>query len=138
MTNAAETEAGENNINICANCGVAEVDDIKLEECDGCDLVLCGSEWCRVVHREQHDHTRKGRKSYTTKKYLHNPTVVIAGSVHSASCRCRLIIKNIHFIHAAAPIFAMAAFMFITAAMETANVHSVESRWLMRKKVTRE
>ena len=47
----------------CANCGMAGVDDIKLEECDGCDLVLCGSEWCRVVHREQHDQERKKRQA---------------------------------------------------------------------------
>ena len=45
----------------CANCGIAGVDEIKLEECDGCDLVLCGSEWCRVVHRQKHEEECKKR-----------------------------------------------------------------------------
>jgi hypothetical protein len=33
MSSEAETEADI----CCANCGAAEVDDIKLEECNGCD-----------------------------------------------------------------------------------------------------
>ena len=36
---------------VCANCGIAGLDNVKLEECDTCKLFLCGSEWCRVVHR---------------------------------------------------------------------------------------
>ena len=54
----------------CANCGVAEVDNIKLEDCDGCDLVLCGSEWCRVVHRQQHDQEHKKREAELHDKEL--------------------------------------------------------------------
>src|SRR6056300_1131408 len=38
----------------CAKCGVAEVDEIKLEDCDGCDLVKYCSDKCREGHREQH------------------------------------------------------------------------------------
>ena len=40
----------------CANCGVAEVDDIKLElkDCDGCDLVKYCSDGCREEHQEKH------------------------------------------------------------------------------------
>ena len=50
----AEAEADENN-DVCANCGVAEVDNIKLEECDGCDLVkYCSDNNCKEEHREQH------------------------------------------------------------------------------------
>ncbi len=40
---------------VCAKCGIAGVDDIQLEECDGCDLVLCGSDKCREEYREQHE-----------------------------------------------------------------------------------
>jgi tetratricopeptide (TPR) repeat protein len=53
MSNAAEVEAGKNNV--CANCGVAEVDDTQLEDCGGCDLVKYCSEKCTENHREQHE-----------------------------------------------------------------------------------
>ena len=38
----------------CASCGVAEIDDIKLMDCDGCDLVRYCSEACRELHRPEH------------------------------------------------------------------------------------
>src|SRR6056300_412839 len=40
----------------CASCGQAEIDDIKLKDCDdGCDLVkYCGDE-CQRNYREQHE-----------------------------------------------------------------------------------
>ena len=40
----------------CASCGQAEIDDIKLKDCDGgCDLVkYCGDD-CQKNHREQHE-----------------------------------------------------------------------------------
>ena len=40
--------------NVCASCGNAEGDEIKLEECDACKLVLYCSDKCREEHREQH------------------------------------------------------------------------------------
>ena len=49
----AETEAAEADV-CCANCGIAGVDDIKLEECNDCDLVKYCSDKCREEHREQH------------------------------------------------------------------------------------
>jgi hypothetical protein len=62
MSNAAEAKADENN-NVCANCGVAEVDDIKLEDCDGCNLVKCCSDKCTENHREQHQEGCKKREA---------------------------------------------------------------------------
>ena len=47
--------------NVCANCGIAGVDEIKLEECDGCDLVKYCSDKCREEHREQHSEECKRR-----------------------------------------------------------------------------
>ena len=47
----AEKEA---EIVCCANCGIAQVDDIKLEECDGCQSVSYCSNMCQENHREQH------------------------------------------------------------------------------------
>ena len=53
---AAEAEAGV----CCANCGVAEV-DIKLKDCDGCDLVKYCCDKCTENHREQHNEECKKR-----------------------------------------------------------------------------
>ena len=63
----AEKEAEEV---YCANCGVAQVDDIKLEECGGCQSVRYCSEWCRVVHRQQHEEECKQRKAELHEKEL--------------------------------------------------------------------
>ena len=38
----------------CANCGIAGVDDIKLKECDGCDLVRYCSVNCQRDHISRH------------------------------------------------------------------------------------
>ena len=40
----------------CASCGITEVDDVKLTDCDGgCDLVKYCSNKCQGNHREQHE-----------------------------------------------------------------------------------
>jgi hypothetical protein len=57
---AANTETEEH---VCANCGIAEVDDVKMEECDGCDLVKYCSDKCREEHRQQHDEECKKREA---------------------------------------------------------------------------
>ena len=49
---AKEEEGGTADKNVCANCGIAAVDDIKLEECTDCDLVKYCSDKCREDHRE--------------------------------------------------------------------------------------
>ena len=46
----------------CANCGIAGVDDIKLKDCDGCDLVKYCTDKCREEHREQHEEECRKRK----------------------------------------------------------------------------
>jgi hypothetical protein len=45
----------------CANCGITEVDEIKLKKCDGCDLVKYCSDKCMDDHREQHEEECKKR-----------------------------------------------------------------------------
>ena len=57
MSDTADIEADV----CCANCGAAEIDDIKLEECDGCDLVKYCSDKCCEEHREQHEESCKRR-----------------------------------------------------------------------------
>ena len=45
----------------CASCGIAEVDDIKLKECGGCDLVKYCSDECQENHKSEHDEACKKR-----------------------------------------------------------------------------
>eukprot|EP00985_Skeletonema_marinoi_P008502 scaffold3865_cov86-Skeletonema_marinoi.AAC.2 len=40
--------------NCCESCGIAEVDDIKLMDCDACDLVKYCSDECKEDHLPQH------------------------------------------------------------------------------------
>ena len=47
--------------NCCASCGIAEVDDIKLKKCDGCDLVKYCSDDCQEDHRSDHEAKCKER-----------------------------------------------------------------------------
>jgi hypothetical protein len=55
---------------VCANCGIAEVDNITLEECDGCDLVRYCSDKCRGEHQDQHEEECKKRKAEMHDKKL--------------------------------------------------------------------
>ena len=45
----------------CASCGIIEVDDVKLKECDGCDLVKYCSDECREDHKSEHEEACKKR-----------------------------------------------------------------------------
>jgi len=45
----------------CASCGIAAVDDIKLKECDNCDLVRYCSDECERDHRPKHLRACRGR-----------------------------------------------------------------------------
>ena len=49
---------------VCASCGTAAVDDVKLKKCNnGCDLVKYCSDPCEANHREQHKEECKMRKA---------------------------------------------------------------------------
>ncbi len=59
---------------LCASCGIAALDNITLEECDGCDLVKYCSDKCQEDHREQHDEECKKRvKELHDKKLFTQP-----------------------------------------------------------------
>ena len=50
-----DEEGEEKDLNVCANCGIAGVDDVTLKDCDGgCDLVKYCSDKCQENHRGQH------------------------------------------------------------------------------------
>ncbi len=47
---------------VCASCGKAEVDDVKLKKCNGgCDLAKYCSDGCQENHGEQHEEECKKR-----------------------------------------------------------------------------
>ena len=50
---AVDTSEGKKSSS-CASCGIAEIDDIKLKDCDGCDLVRYCSDECRINHKSEH------------------------------------------------------------------------------------
>ena len=50
-----------NKMMICASCGAAGGDDIKLKDCDDCDLVRYCSDKCQDDHRPQHKEECKKR-----------------------------------------------------------------------------
>ena len=57
-----ETDAADTSLSCCcASCGIAEIDDIKLVPCDGCDLVKYCSDECRVQHKSEHNEDCKSR-----------------------------------------------------------------------------
>ena len=66
------SEEAEKEVEVCcANCGIAQVDDIKLKICDGgCDLVKYCSGKCQENHREQHEEDCKKRKAELHDKEL--------------------------------------------------------------------
>ncbi len=58
-------------VDLCASCGIAGVDDIKLKLCDGgCDLVKYCSDYCQELHREQHHEECMKRKEELRDKKL--------------------------------------------------------------------
>jgi len=60
---------------VCANCGIAPVDDIKLKICDGgCDLVKYCSDACRENHRKEHEEECKKRRAELRDKELFEQT----------------------------------------------------------------
>ena len=73
MSSAAdgvEAEVVEIEDNVCANCGIVEIDDIKLEECTDCGLVKYCGDNCREEHREQHEEECNKRKKVLHDKKL--------------------------------------------------------------------
>ena len=53
IRSAAATRESETTLS-CASCGIAGVDDIKLKDCDDCDLVKYCSVKCQKDHRPKH------------------------------------------------------------------------------------
>ena len=52
----------------CASCGIAEIDDIKLKDCDDCDLVRYCSDACQRDHKTKHKEACKKRAAELDEK----------------------------------------------------------------------
>ena len=61
VDDTTEEEAAANALSCCASCGIAEVDDVKLKQCDDCDLVRYCGDNCQQEHRSQHEAVCKER-----------------------------------------------------------------------------
>ena len=61
MSGDDETTTAAASDNCCASCGKAEVDDVELKICDGCDLVSNYSDECKDDHRPGHEAKCKER-----------------------------------------------------------------------------
>ena len=57
----SEVKETDTSIISCASCGIAEVDDIKLKNCDHCDLVQYCSDACQMDHKSEHEEACKIR-----------------------------------------------------------------------------
>jgi hypothetical protein len=67
----SEGERASSSDEVCASCGIAAIDDVKLKDCDdGCDLVKYCSDGCQENHREQHEQECKERKAELHNKQL--------------------------------------------------------------------
>eukprot|EP00984_Skeletonema_dohrnii_P021181 scaffold10510_cov84-Skeletonema_dohrnii-CCMP3373.AAC.15 len=58
---SADETAAEARMMCCASCGIAELDDIKLMDCDDCDLVRYCNNECKEDHLRQHESVCKVR-----------------------------------------------------------------------------
>ena len=54
--------ANEVDDEVCASCGIAEVDEIKLKKCAACESVRYCSDKCERDHRQQHEEACKKRE----------------------------------------------------------------------------
>ena len=81
--------SGDNEAKLCccASCGIAEIDEIKMVPCDGCDLVrYCGDE-CQELHRPEHEEDCKKRAAELRDELLFKQPE----STHMGDCPiCRL------------------------------------------------
>ncbi len=66
---------------VCASCGIAAVDDVKLKDCnDGCDLVKYCGDGCQENHREQHvEECKKRLTDLHDKKLFEQPDISYMG-----------------------------------------------------------
>ena len=99
----------------CASCGIAEVDDVKLMDCDdGCNLVKYCSDKCQENNRDRHEEECKKRKAELRDSDLFTPPdgshlgecpicclplPIDVGSVFMGCC-CKMLCKGCAYTNA--------------------------------------
>ena len=78
----SDENSNEVDTSCCASCGIAEVDDIKLKDCDGCDLVRYCSDDCQNNHKSQHEEACKKRVAELRDALLFK----VPESIHLGDC----------------------------------------------------
>ena len=102
------SEAETADICCCASCGVAEVDDIKLVPCDGCDLVRYCSDACQQeLDRNMKQNAKNERVNYEMNYYSSSLKAVIMVTARSVVYLYRSIQKNLEYKVAAVNTSAM-------------------------------
>ena len=88
----------------CTNCGIAEIDDIKLKNCDDCDLVRYCSDECREENISQHEEECKKRADELRDGCCsnHRRLAILVTVRFVYKVLYRLVGKNLPFIIAAA------------------------------------
>ena len=76
----------------CASCGIAEIDDIKLVPCDGCDLVKYCSDECKRDHKSEHKEECKTRAAELRDELLFKQPE----STHKGDCPICMVPLPIH------------------------------------------
>jgi tetratricopeptide (TPR) repeat protein len=68
---ASEEDEEARAAEVCASCGIAALDNIILEDCDGCDLVKYCGDKCRGEHRHWHagDCKRRAKELHDRKLF---------------------------------------------------------------------
>ena len=54
-------DLGASMTTVCASCGIAEINDVKLKDCNSCDLVRYCSDECQKNHKSEHEEECKKR-----------------------------------------------------------------------------
>ena len=76
-------------VGCCASCGIAEVDDINLKDCDDCDLVKYWMSVEIIIHQSMKKYVRNGPLNYVMNYYSSSRKAVILETVPSAVYLCR-------------------------------------------------
>ena len=130
MSSTGDGVVAEARMMCCASCGIAELDDVKLKPCDGCDLISYCSDACKEDHRPMHEATCQERAAKLRDELLFKqPESHISVIVRYVACLFRLIMESC-CIHVAVNTSVQDANMPILYAKSRRgsglNVHSVE------------
>ncbi len=78
----------------CASCGIEEIDDIKLIQCDVCDLVRYCSDDCQRDHKSQHAKVCKTRAAELRDELLFKRLLELSKRVEACKKRVAALARD--------------------------------------------